>query len=133
MKNIILKLICGCKALLKEQGGSRTILRIMAGAAIGLMLIGLFDGPGQASQFSIPGPATMSIGQITHSGASQAGLVMMSTGILLFAVLPSLRVLFGINQFIRHHEVINLIAAIIVFIELTLGILMIFHVKGALT
>jgi uncharacterized membrane protein len=57
----------------------------------------------------------------------------MSAGILLFALLPSLRVLLGINQFIRHHEIVNVIAAIIVFAELAVGILMIFQVKGVLT
>ncbi|MFN2176320.1 MAG: hypothetical protein ACK2U3_10255, partial [Anaerolineales bacterium] len=61
------------------------------------------------------------------------GLVMMSVGIILFALFPSLRVLSGINQFRHNHEIINLIIAVIVLIELTAGVLLIFVMKGVRT
>lgn len=132
MKNIVSKIIAGCEAFQQDRGRSRAVLIAIITAAMGLMLIGLLMETRQAGPFSLPGPAALSPGQITHGGSIQAGLVTMSVGILLLALLPDLRVLFSIRQFIQRHETVNLIAAIIVFIELTAGILLIFHLKGVL-
>lgn len=132
MKKIVSKIIAGYQAFRQSRGLSRAILIAMVTTAMGLMLIGLLMDARGAAPFSLPGPAVLSPGQIAHNGSIPAGLVVMSIGILLLALLPDLRVLFGIRQFVQRHETVNLIAAIIVFIELTAGILLIFHVKGVL-
>lgn len=108
------------------------IMRIVALFAIGLMLFGLVDGLLHTESFSFPGPPTLSIDQITHTVCTKTSMAMMSAGIILFALLPSLRVLLGINQFIQNREIVNLIIAMIVLLELTASLLLIFDVKGVL-
>lgn len=132
MKNKSSKSISSSKVFGKEMDNSKMILRILALISIGLMLFGLTDSLLQTGSFSFPGPATMSIDQITHALSSNKDLVMMSSGIILFALIPSLRILLGINQFIHKHEIINLIVALIVLMELTVSFLLIFGVKGVL-
>jgi uncharacterized membrane protein len=110
-----------------------SILCIVAFLAIGLMVFGLAAGLLQPVPYSFPGPSTLSISQIVRPVTSNVGLVMMSVGIILFALFPSLRVLSGINQFRHNHEIINLIIAVIVLIELTAGVLLIFVMKGVRT
>lgn len=109
------------------------ILRIVALFAIGLMLFGLVYGLLSTVPYSFPGPPTLSVDQITHTASSKTDLVMMSTGIIFFALFPSVRVLLGINKFIHNHEVVNLMIAIIVLLELTAGLLVFFSIKGVLT
>lgn len=132
MKNISSKSVSRSEVRERENDHSTLILRIMALFGLSLMLFGLVDGLSQTGSFSFPGPPTMSIEQIAHTYSSEIGLVMMSVGIILFALLPSLRVLLGIYKFIHNREIVNLIIATFVLLELTVSFLLIFGVKGAL-
>ena len=43
---------------------------------------------------------------------------MMSTGIEVVALLPILRVLLALSQYVRRRQMLNLAAALLVFVEL---------------
>jgi uncharacterized membrane protein len=113
----------------KPRINSLLILRITALFAVAVMFIGLADRLLQIVPVSFPGPSTISLEQIVHSPPSNTGLVMMSAGIIFFALIPSLRVLLGLNQFFQKHETVNLIVAMIVLLELTASMLWIFFGK----
>jgi len=114
----------------KPRGNSLMILRFAALFAFTVMFFGLSDRLLQIVPVSFPGPPTISLDQITHSVPSNSGSVLMSAGIIFFALIPSLRVLLGIKQFIHNHETINLIVAMIVLLELTASMLWIIFGKG---
>lgn len=114
----------------KGKDLSTGILRNVAFLSICLMLSGFVNGLLHNVYFSFPGPPTLAIDQITSALSSKTDLVLMSVGIILFALLPSLRVALGINQFIHHHEFVNLAIATIVLIELAASFLVIFGLKG---
>lgn len=106
------------------------ILRIAALFALAVMLFGLTDRLLQIVPVSFPGPPTISLEHFTQSLPPNTGSVLMSAGIILFALIPSLRVLLGIKQFAHNHETVNLIVALIVLLELTASMLWIFFGKG---
>lgn len=133
MKNNSTKHASSNEVAEKEQANSTRILRIVALIAIGSMVSGLVFGLLQTAPMSFPGPPTLTINQITQTAYTKTGLVLMSSGIILFALLPSLRVLLGINQFIHKHEMVNAIVAMIVLLELSASILLNFCTKGVLT
>lgn len=98
------------------------VLCMMILTSFTLMLSGLLDALVQHSPSMLPGPSTLMLSSIRHIPNSQFGLLSMSIGLLLFLLIPSLRVLLGLEKFIRRREVVNIIVALIVLIELAVSI-----------
>lgn len=133
MKIIFSKLISIYKIWEERKANLPVILRVVALVGIGLMILGFAYGLLQPAGYSFPGPPTMSVVRITHAVFPMRGLVMMSVGVIIFALIPSVRILMGIFNFLHQHEIIDFIIAVIVLIELTVSILLIIGIKGVLT
>ena len=102
---------------------AKKVLLILDVVSFSLMLAGFTAVILGSSHSTIPGPALLALPDLLKRSNGATGMQAMSAGILLFACLPSLRVLMGMEHFARRGEVINLIAALIVLTELMVSIL----------
>jgi uncharacterized membrane protein len=91
-------------------------------AGVGLMVAGFVDMLINKASSSIPGGSVLPLPMFTHLSQVPASLVAMSAGIALLALLPALRVLLALWLYLRHRDVLNALAALIVFLELLLSI-----------
>ena len=98
------------------------VLRIVILASFGLMVPGFLDAMIQHGPVLLPGPSTTPLSDVWHISSAPAGLLAMSVGLLLFLVIPSLRVLLGLEDFVRRREIISVVAALIVLAELIISI-----------
>jgi uncharacterized membrane protein len=92
----------------------------LAGAS--LMVAGFVDMLVNEASFSIPGGSILPLPMFIHLTQVPVSLVAMSAGIVLLALLPALRVLLALWLYLRHRDVLNALAALIVFLELLLSI-----------
>jgi len=100
------------------------ILRIVILTSFALMILGLLGSFVQQGSITLPGPSTTGLSGVGHVSKVPLGLLSMSMGLLLFVLIPSLRVLFGLEKFIRRREILNAIVALIVLVELTISIIL---------
>ncbi len=91
-------------------------------AGVGLMVAGFVDMLVNKAFSSIPGGSVLPLPMFIHLSQVPVSLVAMSAGIVLLALLPTLRVLLALWLYLRHREVLNILAALIVFLELLLSI-----------
>jgi uncharacterized membrane protein len=91
-------------------------------AGVGLMVAGFGDMLVNRASSSIPGGSVLPLPMFTHLSQVPASLVAMSAGIALLALLPALRVLLALWLYLRHRDVLNALAALIVLLELLLSI-----------
>jgi uncharacterized membrane protein len=89
---------------------------------LGLMVFGFIALLVQGNSLSIPGVAALSI-QTLHTGAQiSPALLAMTAGIGVLALIPILRVLLALLIYLWNHQVLNVVVALIVFIELIVSI-----------
>jgi uncharacterized membrane protein len=91
-------------------------------AGVGLMVAGFVDMLINKASSSIPGGSVLPLPMFIHLSRVPVSLVAMSAGIVLLAMLPALRVLLALWLYLRHREMLNFLAALIVFLELLLSI-----------
>jgi uncharacterized membrane protein len=91
-------------------------------AGVGLMVAGFVDMLINEASFSIPGGSVLPLPSLVHLSQTPLSLVAMSAGIVLLALLPALRVLLALWLYLRHRDGLNTLAALIVFLELLLSI-----------
>jgi uncharacterized membrane protein len=91
-------------------------------AGVGLMVAGFVDMLINKASSSIPGGSVLPLPMFIHLSQVPVSLVAMSAGIALLALLPALRVLLALWLYLRHRDVLNALAALIVFLELLLSI-----------
>jgi uncharacterized membrane protein len=91
-------------------------------AGVGLMVAGFVDMLINETSFSIPGGSVLPLPSLVHLSQTPLSLVAMSAGIVLLALLPALRVLLALWLYLRHRDGLNTLAALIVFLELLLSI-----------
>lgn len=85
---------------------------------LGLMMFGFIDLLIHGGSLSIPGMITLSPLTIKPGMRIPLGLATMSAGIVTLALLPILRVLLALLLHLRNRQVLNLVVALLLFIEL---------------
>lgn len=89
---------------------------------LGLMVFGFVDLLVHGAALSIPGMTALSP-QMIHSGAQiSPSLLAMTAGIAVLALIPILRVLLALLLYLRNRQVLNVVVALVVFIELIVSI-----------
>ncbi len=85
---------------------------------LGLMMFGFVDLLIHRGSLSIPGMIALSPQTIRQGTRIPLGLATMSAGIVTLALLPILRVLLALSLYLRNRQVLNVVVALLVFIEL---------------
>jgi uncharacterized membrane protein len=86
--------------------------------SLGLMVSGFVDVLIHGASLSMPDMVALSPLAIGSGTRFPAGLAMMSAGIVLLSLLPILRVLLALSLYLWSRQVLNVLAALVVFIEL---------------
>jgi len=68
--------------------------------------------------WSLPGVAVLPLPALLHPQQEALSLDAMSGGIVLLALLPSARVLLALWLYLRQRNLLNVLAALVVFLEL---------------
>lgn len=98
----------------------RRLAQIISVMGLGLMLAGFAGEWVTPGDPTLPGPPVVT----WHSTGPQnisPFLICMSAGILLFAVLPALRILLALRDYVRRQDWRNAIVALVVLLELFLS------------
>jgi uncharacterized membrane protein len=90
--------------------------------ALGLMLSGFVVVIIHGTSLSIPGVVALSPPMIKAEMKIPLGLGLMSAGIVLLSLLPILRILLALSLYFRNRQVLNVMVALIVFIELLVSV-----------
>jgi uncharacterized membrane protein len=88
---------------------------------LGLMVAGFIDMLIVGASLSVPGRSVLALPKLAHPSQVPISLAVMSAGIVLLALLPALRVLLALGLYLRRHNILNALVALIVFMELLLS------------
>jgi hypothetical protein len=69
----------------------------------------------------LPGVSVLPLATLVHPSPGSVSLDMMSVGIVLLALLPTARVVLALWLYLQRWEVLNILAALIVLLELLLS------------
>lgn len=89
---------------------------------LGLMILGFVDLLVHRTSLSIPGMIALSPQMIISGPRIPLSLLTMSAGIIVLALLPILRVLLALSLFVRTRQVLNVMVALLVFVELVASV-----------
>ena len=89
---------------------------------LGLMAFGFAVFFMHGTSLSIPGVAALSPLLIKSGTRMSLSLLTMSAGIVVLALLPILRVLLALSLYLRNRQVLNVVVALIVFVELLVSV-----------
>ena len=89
---------------------------------LGLMVFGFVDVLIHGIPLAIPGMVALSPLMIKLGTQIPLGLATMSAGIMILALLPILRVLLALSLYLRNRQVLNVVVALLVFIELLVSV-----------
>jgi uncharacterized membrane protein len=103
------------------EGTMQKVSRVVSLTGLGLMLAGLLAYFSNSTNFSIPGERVIPMQNLLQAGGDPLSLLLMSAGILLFALLPLLRVLLALWTYGSKKAWLNMLASLIVFLELLLS------------
>jgi hypothetical protein len=104
-----------------EKGMKRASL-IVSSVALALMIAGFLDTAVKPTPLSVPGASVLPFPAWTHLSQSPVSLIAMSVGIVLLALLPTVRVALALWYYVRRHDALNSVAALIVVVELLVSI-----------
>lgn len=107
---------------------SQRVTQVVSLAGIGLMIAGFGLRLMMHVSSSMPGKSTLPIPDLIKVHQEPISLVAMSLGIFILLLVPSLRVLLAEWRFVRHRETINIVAALLVLLELIFSIRLGIHV-----
>ena len=93
----------------------RRVSQIVSAIALSLMVIGFISIFTQHLPLSTP---VLPLNELLNFSQNPAGLIAMCSGIALLASLPALRVLLALILFIRRGGWVNILAALMVLLEL---------------
>lgn len=85
---------------------------------LGLMVFGYADFIARGTPLSIPGGTALSPLLVQSGTRMSLSLLTMSAGIVILALLPILRVLLALLLYLRNRQVLNVVVALVVFVEL---------------
>jgi uncharacterized membrane protein len=85
---------------------------------LGLMAFGFADFFLHGASLFLPGVTALSVLLIKSGAQISLSLLAMSAGIVILALLPILRVLLALSLYLRNRQALNVVVALLVFIEL---------------
>ena len=85
---------------------------------LGLMVFGFADLVMHGAPLSMPGVTALSPLLVKSGTRMSLSLLTMSAGIVVLALLPIVRVLLALSLYARNRQVLNMVVALLVFIEL---------------
>jgi len=91
-------------------------------AGIGLMCSGFITITFTAGGISFPGAAVLALSDLMSVPTASPGLILASAGVVLLGVLPGIRVVLALWLYFRLHDLLNMLVALIVLLELLLSI-----------
>ena len=100
----------------------RKISLVTSLLGLGLMVFGFVGFFVQGDPLSIPGLSALSPLLIKSGTRISVSLVTMSAGIVILALLPMLRVLLALSIYLRSRQVLNVVVALLVFVELLMSV-----------
>jgi uncharacterized membrane protein len=86
------------------------------------MVFGFADMLVHGTSLSIPGITALSPLMFTSGTRIPLSLATMSAGIVVLALLPILRVLLALSLYLRSRQILNVVVALLVFIELLVSV-----------
>jgi hypothetical protein len=89
--------------------------------SLGLMIAGMTFFLLRGNFVAVPGRSVLPASDFIHPLQYRTTMLVMSAGIILLALLPALRVLMALSLYIRSRTLINILAALIVLVELILS------------
>ena len=89
---------------------------------LGLMAFGFADFFLHGASLSLPGVTALSVLLIKSGAQISLSLLAMSAGIVILALLPILRVLLALSLYLRNRQLLNVVVALLVFIELLVSV-----------
>lgn len=90
-------------------------------AALCLMIGGLVDMSLSGVPFSVPGGSVLPVPALLRVSHAPVSWTAMSAGILLLALLPTVRVLLALVLYVRWRGTLNALAALTVLVELLMS------------
>ena len=97
------------------------VSRIVSVLALGLMVVGFVDLLVSGTSVIMPGGSVLSLSLLARPGQEPISLVAMSAGIILLALLPSVRVLLALKLYVRQRDIVDILVALVVLLELLLS------------
>ncbi len=91
---------------------------------LGLMVFGFADLVIHGASLSMPGATALSPLLVRSWTRIPLSLLTMSAGIVVMAVLPILRVLLALWLYLWNRQVLNVVVALLVFVELLVSVRM---------
>ena len=104
------------------ENGMKKVSLIVSLVGLSLMVIGFLDMMVNTASLSVPGASVLPLPALIHLSKLPLSLVTMSVGIVLLALLPTVRVALALWYYVRRHDALNIVAALIVVVELLLSI-----------
>lgn len=95
---------------------------VVSVVGLGLMILGFVAQVITGSALSVPGSSVLSFVMLAHLSKAPLSLAAMSTGIILLALLPMIRVVLALWLYLNGHNLVNMAAALVVTLELLLSI-----------
>jgi uncharacterized membrane protein len=89
---------------------------------LGLMVFGFADFIMHGAPLSMPGVTALSPLLVKSGTRISVSLLTMSAGIVILALLPIVRVLLALSLYLRNRQVLNVVVALLVFIELLVSV-----------
>jgi uncharacterized membrane protein len=89
--------------------------------ALGLMIVGFVSTLLDQGSASLSEDSGVSFSKLIRFRAVPPNLLAMSAGIVLLALLPCVRVVLAVWIYIRRKEIVNLLVALVVLLELLMS------------
>jgi hypothetical protein len=101
---------------------ARRVAQILSLSGFGLMAFGFVTMLARQGTISMPGGAALPFPGVLRLAGEPISLAAMSLGILILAIVPATEVMVAEWRFIHRREILNILAALIVLMELLLSI-----------
>jgi len=98
------------------------VSRVVSLLGLGLMVIGFADMILGGAKLSPPGLSALTLPKLANFTSRPFSTVTMSTGIILLAILPGIRVGLAFYGYLQQRKLVNSLVALIVLVELLISI-----------
>ncbi|RMF28751.1 MAG: DUF1634 domain-containing protein [Chloroflexi bacterium] len=99
----------------------RRVSQVISGVALGLMGVGFVRAWASNGLPALPGEAAIPLPMLLQLHREPIGLMAMSVGIVLLALLPTVRVLLALLLYLRRQRLPEGLAGLLVLLELLLS------------
>jgi uncharacterized membrane protein len=100
------------------------VSRAVSLGGMGLMCSGFIEMLSHATDhtFALPGAAVLPLRDLIHLHTSSLGLILTSAGVIVFCLLPAVRVILALCLYLRSRDLFSTLIAVVVFLELLVSI-----------